>query len=158
MKAAALFALTLGLATACLGAELKPLDETAYTKLVAEAKGRVLLVNFWATYCIPCRKEMPELVALAAKLKDKGFQFVTVTADEEEQAKEASAFLDKNKVPPPFYIKAAKNDDKFITAIDPKWTGALPASFLYDKTGKKVKAFFGEIKLPELAAALKGLL
>lgn len=139
-------------------ADLKPVDEAGYAKTVAASKGRVLLVNFWATYCVPCRKEMPQLVALAAKYKAQGFDFVTITADEPEQFKDAAAFLDQNKVPPPAYAKRAKDDDKFINLVDPKWSGALPASFLYDRSGRKVRAFFGEIKIPELEAALKKLL
>lgn len=142
----------------CSAADLKPLDEARYAKTVAASKGKVLLVNFWATYCVPCRKEMPQLVALASKYKAKGLEFITVTADEPEQMKEAAAFLDKNKVPAPAYAKQAKDDDKFINMVDPKWSGALPASFLYDRAGRKVRAFFGEIKIAELEAALQKLL
>ncbi len=142
-----------------LAADLKPVDETTFqAKIVAPAKGKVLLVNFWATYCVPCRKEMPQLVALEGRLKAKGFQFVTVSADEPEQTKDAGAFLDKAKVPAPVFIRKAKDDDKFAAAMDPKWSGALPASFLYDKTGKKVRSFFGEVNLVELEAAIKKLL
>lgn len=56
------------------------------------------------------------------------------------------------------YIRRAKDDDKFAAGLDPKWSGALPASFLYDKTGKKVRSFFGEVNLTELEAAIKKLL
>lgn len=147
------------LATAAgFAADLKPVDEASYAKMVAASKGKVLLVNFWATYCVPCRKEMPQLVALSAKYKARGLEFITVTADEPEQMKEAAAFLDKNKVPPPAYAKQAKDDDKFINMVDPKWSGALPASFLYDRRGRKVRSFFGEIKMAELEAALQKLL
>jgi len=146
------------IASTAWAADLKPVDETGYPKLVASAKGKVLLVNFWATYCVPCRKEMPQLVALESRLRAQGLQFVTVTADEPEQAKDASAFLAKTKAPAPAYIKQAKDDDKFIGAIDPKWSGALPASFLYDKTGKKVRSFFGEVNVAELEAAIRKLL
>jgi thiol-disulfide isomerase/thioredoxin len=146
------------LAANAWAADLKPVDESAYPKVVAAAKGKVLLVNFWATYCVPCRKEMPQLVALESKLKAQGFQFVTITADEAEQAKDAAAFLDKAKVPAPVYIRKAKDDDKFIAAIDPKWSGALPASFLYDRSGKKVRSYFGELNLAELEAAIRKLL
>ncbi len=141
-----------------LAADLKPMDEAGYAKLVAGAKGKVLLVNFWATYCVPCRKEMPQLVAMEVKLRAQGFQFVTISADEPEQVKDAAAFLDKVKVPAPVFLRKAKDDDKFVAAIDGKWSGALPATFLYDKTGKKVKAFFGEVKMSELEAAIKKLL
>ncbi len=155
MKATLIFILAAALSAA---AQLKPVNEATYPTTVSASKGKVLLVNFWATYCVPCRKEMPELVALAAKYKARGFDLVTVTADEPEQFNDAVAFLDKNKVPAPAYAKQAKDDDKFINLVDPKWSGALPASFLYDRNGKKVKAFFGEIKIAELEAALKKLL
>ena len=141
-----------------LAADLKPVDEAGYAKLVSGAKGKVVLVNFWATYCVPCRKEMPQLVALEARLRAQGLQFVTISADEPEQLKEAAAFLDKLKVPAPVYVRQAKDDDKFVAAIDPKWSGALPASFLYDKAGKKVRSFFGEVNAAELEAAIKKLL
>jgi thiol-disulfide isomerase/thioredoxin len=150
--------LALAAASCAFGADLKPVDEAGYAKLVAASKGKVLLVNFWATYCVPCRKEMPQLVALAARHKAKGLEFVTISADEPEQKKDAAAFLDKVKVAPPVYLKQAKDDDKFIGGIDAQWSGALPASFLYDKTGRKVRSFFGEVPLAELEAAIKKLL
>ena len=131
-----LIALLCLLAVPALAVELKPVDENSYpTRIVSAAKGKVLLVNFWATYCVPCRKEMPALIALAAKYKAKGFEFVTVTADEPEQMKDAVAFLEKVKAPAPTFAKQAKN-----------WaeTGDV---FLYFISGAKVRN-------PAAAAAL----
>ena len=139
-------------------ADLKPVDEAGYAKLVTSSKGKVVLVNFWATYCVPCRKEMPQLVALEAKLRARGFQFVTISADEPEQKGAAGMFLDKIKVPAPAYIRTAKDDDKFITLVDPKWDGALPALFLYNRQGRKVRSFFGEANLDVVSAAIEKLL
>jgi thiol-disulfide isomerase/thioredoxin len=140
------------------GAELKPVDEAGYAKLVAASKGKVVLVNFWATYCVPCRKEMPQLVALEAKLRARGFLFVTISADEPEQQGAAGMFLDKIKAPAPTCIRKAKDDDKFIALVDPKWDGALPALFLYDRQGRKVRSFFGETNLSVVTAAIEKLL
>jgi thiol-disulfide isomerase/thioredoxin len=139
-------------------ASLTPVDEASYPKLVAGHKGKVLLVNFWATWCVPCRKEMPELTKLQAKLKAKGFQFITVSADEPEQEQDAVNFLDKYGVPKPAYLKRAKDDDKFINSIDPKWSGALPALFLYDRSGKKIRSYFGETDLKALETVIVKLL
>lgn len=151
--------LTIGLlGTTAFAADLKPVDEPGYAKLVAASKGKVTLINFWATYCVPCRKEMPQLVALEARLRAKGFQFITVSADEPEQLSAAKLFLDKVKLVTPAYIRKAKDDDKFIGLIDPKWDGALPASFLYDRQGRKVKSFFGEVDLKMVTAAIEKLL
>lgn len=139
-------------------ASLPTLDETSYSRTVAAQKGKVVLVNFWATWCEPCRAEMPQLVKLAAKLRPKGFQLITVSADEPEQEGAAFQLLQKNGVAAPYYRKQARNDDQFINALDPKWSGALPALFLYDKSGRKVKSFFGETDLAALEAAIQKLL
>lgn len=157
--ATSILILTIGLlGSTAFAAELKPVDESGYAKLVAASKGKVTLVNFWATYCVPCRKEMPQLVALEARLRAKGFQFVTVSADEVEQQGAAKLFLDKVKLVTPAYIRHAKDDEKFIALIDPKWDGALPASFLYDRQGRKMKSFFGEVDLKAVTAAIEKLL
>ncbi|MDX1979709.1 MAG: TlpA disulfide reductase family protein [Bryobacteraceae bacterium] len=137
---------------------MSPVDEASYARLVAASKGKVVLVNFWATYCVPCRAEMPALVKLSEKLKARGFVFITVSADEPEQEADAASFIRKAGVAAPHYIKRAKDDEKFINLVEPKWSGALPASFLYDRTGKKVKTFIGEADLKALEAAIAKLL
>jgi len=52
----------------------------------------------------------------------------------------------------------AKDDDKFINSVDPKWSGALPALFLYDRQGKLVKSFIGETELAVIEAAIRKIL
>ncbi len=138
--------------------KLAPVDEAAYAKTVAGLKGKVVLVNFWATWCEPCREEMPALAKMAAALGPKGLQLVTVSADEPEDEKQAVAFLAKAGIAAPAYLKAVKNDEKFINGIDAKWSGALPALVLYDKTGKKVKVWIGESDLKQVRGAVEKLL
>jgi len=149
----------LGFSTLLTAAEkLQPLDEAAYQKLVTGNKGKVVLVNFWATWCKPCRAEMPELVKLEAKLRAKGLKLITVSADEEEKEADALRFIAQLGVPSPSYIRRAKDDDKFINFVDPKWSGALPASILYDKTGKRLRSFIGETPMKVVEAAITKLL
>jgi len=130
--------------------KLTPVDETAFTKLLQANKGKVVLVDFWATWCAPCRAEMPKIAKLADSLKAKGLVVLTISADDPEQEADALKFLKQSGVAMPSYVRRAKNDDKFINAIDPKWQGALPAMFLYDKTGKRVKSWVGETPVSEL--------
>jgi thiol-disulfide isomerase/thioredoxin len=146
---------TAGLADA---ADLKPIDESGYTRFVASNKGKVLVVNFWATWCSPCRKEMPELVALAARYRARGLAFATVAIDEESDRKAVEEFLDKTRVPPPAFIKNFQNDEKFISMIDSRWSGGLPFTVVYDRTGKKAHVFPGEVNLKELEAVIQKLL
>lgn len=136
-------------------ADLQPIDEAGYQRLLASSKGKVLVVNFWATWCAPCRKEMPELVALAAKYRAKGLQFVTIAIDEESDAAKAADFVAKTKVPQPAYIKRFKDDAKFISMVDSRWSGGLPFTVVYDRAGKKVRVFPGEVDIRELEQVLQ---
>lgn len=138
--------------------KLTPVDEAGYLKQVGARKGKVLLVNFWATWCEPCRKEMPELARMQSALRARGFELVTISADEPEDEKAAIAFLVKAGIPDPAYLKRVKNDDRFINSIDAKWSGALPALVLYDKAGRKVKTWVGESDLKAVEAEIKKLL
>jgi len=137
---------------------LTPVDQAGYQKMVAAHKGKVVLVDFWATWCKPCRAEMPELVKLDQKLRAKGFELVTISADEPGAQPAALKVLKENNVPGVTYWKKADDDDKFSDAIDPKWGGALPGLFLYDRAGKKVRSFIGETPIQDLEAAVEKIL
>lgn len=146
---------------AALAASAEPLakiNEISYPKMLAAQKGKVVLVDFWATWCVPCRKEMPELAKLEAKLKARGLVLIPISADEPENEAGAREFLTKSGVKMQGYLKAPKDDDAFIRAIDPKWSGELPALVLYDKTGKKTQIWKGETSVAAIEAAVLKLL
>ena len=138
--------------------KLAPLDESGYRALLKSSAGNVILVDFWATWCAPCRKEMPLLAKLDSRLRPKRFRLITVSADEPEQQQAAVDFLAKSGISGPAYLRRAQDDDKFIASIEPKWSGALPALFLYDRQGKLVKSFLGETDIATLEAAIQKLL
>jgi thiol-disulfide isomerase/thioredoxin len=138
--------------------KLAPLDESGYRALLKSSAGNVVLVDFWATWCAPCRKEMPLLAKLDARLRAKRFKLITVSADEPEQQQAAADFLAKSSISGAAYLRRAQDDDKFISSIEPKWSGALPALFLYDRQGKLVKSFLGETEIATLEAAIQKLL
>jgi thiol-disulfide isomerase/thioredoxin len=138
--------------------KLTPVDDAGYPKLVAAQKGKVVLVNFWATWCKPCRAEMPALQALAQKLRPRGFELITISNDEASKQPAAVKALGEYKITGVTYLRKAADDDKFCDAIDPQWQGVLPALFIYDRSGKKVRAFFGETPIPTIEAAILKLL
>jgi thiol-disulfide isomerase/thioredoxin len=65
--------------------KLAPLDESGYRAMLKSNAGSVVLVDFWATWCAPCRKEMPLLAKLDGRLRQKRFHLITVSADEPEK-------------------------------------------------------------------------
>ena len=147
------------LAALSLAAEpLARINEISYPKMIEAQQGKVVLVDFWATWCVPCRKELPELVKLEARLKAKGLVLIPISADEPENEAGAREFLTKAGVKTQGYLKAPKDDDAFIRAIDPKWGGELPALVLYDKTGRKVQIWKGETAVAAIEAAVNKLL
>jgi thiol-disulfide isomerase/thioredoxin len=137
---------------------LIPVDEAGFQKLVASHKGKVVVYDFWATWCAPCRVELPLLVKLEAKLRSQGVEVITISADEPEQKAAAEKFIQKFGVQGPAYLRQAASDDHFINAIDPKWSGALPALFIYDKSGHKARSFIGETDMAAFEAAIHRLL
>ena len=116
---------------------------------------RPLLVNFWATWCDPCREEFPDLVKIDGDYRAKGLNFVAVSLDDVSDIKTAvPQFLKEMKATMPVVLLNVNDPDPAIHAVDEKWDGELPATFLYDKQGKVVFRHFGKIKPEELRAAI----
>ena len=152
------WALVAAAALAGAQSKLAPLDVGSYSKMVATHKGKVLLVDFWATWCVPCRAEMPQLVKLSQKLGARGLDFITVSGDEPAKEPAAFKFLMQDAVAAPFYIKNAADDDRFYNSVDPKWSGEMPAMFIYDRDGRRVRSFLGETPVADVEAAVKKLI
>lgn len=117
----------------------KPADIRA---AVRQPGARVVLVNIWATWCLPCREEMPALLKLQRTYADRGLRLVLVSGDFPSEAGQAAAFLRDLGIDFPTYIKDG-SDMEFIDAFDPKWSGALPATFIYDGAGRLQHSMFG---------------
>jgi len=150
--------LAIACAGALLGFTLAPLDESGFEKLVQSHRGKVVLYDFWATWCDSCRAELPQLVKLEAKLRARGFELVTISADEPEAVADAEKLVRRLAVPGAAYRREAKSDENFINAIDARWSGALPAAFLYDRRGRRVRSFIGETDVKDFEAAIAKLL
>ena len=94
-----------------------------------DLKGKVVLVNFWATWCPPCRKEMPDLQALYDKYKDHGFLVLSIS---DEEASKVSPFIAERNITYPVLLDPARKvNDAFIVE-------GIPKSFVYDRKGKMV--------------------
>ncbi|MGD1147222.1 MAG: TlpA disulfide reductase family protein [Thermoanaerobaculaceae bacterium] len=124
---------------------------------VEGARGSVVLVNVWATWCIPCREEFPDLLRLQRDLAGKGLRLILVSADFASQRPEVEAFLGRQGVGFPSFVKA-QGDQEFIEGLEERWSGALPASLLFDRHGKRVAFWEGASTYAELLAKVRPLL
>ncbi len=130
--------------------EIKPLIAEEILNLVKKSGQEFTLVNYWASWCQPCREEFPELIRFKKDWANKGIAFEFVSVDFNEDIAEAKSFLNSQAVDFLTYIKNGE-DDSFIKVIDPKWSGALPTTFIYDRTGKQVKRIDGPTSFDELS-------
>lgn len=134
------------------------INTEALKGLLAEERQRPLLVNFWATWCDPCRDEFPDLVKIDTEYRPHSLDFVTVSLDDFSEIKtEVPKFLGSMKATMPAYLLNVSDPEPAINAVDPKWQGDLPATFLYNAKGEVVYKHFGRVDALELRAAIEKL-
>ena len=138
--------------------KVSEIDETALKSLLGAGAGRArpLLVNFWATWCVPCREEFPDLLKIRGRYAEDQLDFILVSLDDpSDLAKAVPEFLSEQRATRlPSYLLHATDDNVAINLVDPTWSGELPATFLYDRAGNVVFRHKGRVKPDELRAAL----
>lgn len=123
--------------------------------LLKPSNGRPLLVNYWATWCDPCREEFPDLVKIDHDYRTKGLHTIAISLDDLAELKtEVPKFLRLMKVRMPVYLLNVADPEPSIKMVDPTWGGALPATFLYDAKGEIVYRKFGRFDTAELRNAI----
>jgi thiol-disulfide isomerase/thioredoxin len=115
--------------SAVAGADIKRLDGTTFK--VADKQGKVVLLNMWATWCGPCRQEMPELVKLQDEYREKGFEVIGLNTDDEEAAK-ISEFSASMKLNYELVWADSKLQNELLKISK---FGGIPQSFLIDRDG-----------------------
>ena len=116
-------------------------------------KGRIVILNFWATYCIPCRKEMPDLAAIQNEYAALGVQVIGASADEPEDRGKVLQFAKETKVNFPIWIGASTVDMvKFGLGT------ALPGTVIIDKDGRVARVISGVINRADLKKQLDSML
>lgn len=94
-----------------------------------DLRGKVVLVNFWATWCPPCRKEMPDLQTLYDKFKDQGFVVLSIS---DEEAAKVAPFIAERKISYPVLLDPGRKVNELFQVE------GIPKSFVYDRSGKLV--------------------
>jgi thiol-disulfide isomerase/thioredoxin len=120
---------------------------------LATWKGKVMVVNFWATWCAPCRKEMPEFVRMQRRLGDRGLQFVGVAVDEIDKVRPFLRDLGVNYPNLVGELDAMELSRSFGNAM-----GALPFTVVVDRSGQVVQTILGATTEARLEAIVTPLL
>ena len=134
-------------ATQAAGFTLK--DSTGKTHTLDQYKGKWVLVNFWATWCPPCLKEIPDFVSLYEARKSQNFMALGIAIDYQDP-KEVTDFVKKLSMSYPLVM----GDDKIMAQFGD--VVGLPVSFLYDPQGKLVLKKIGTLPKETLEKYLLG--
>jgi thiol-disulfide isomerase/thioredoxin len=134
------------------------IDAQAYQKLIEQYRGKPLLVNFWATWCEPCRDEYPMLNELAKQYAPQGLKVVGVSMDDDGDLILMRRFLARYKPIFPNYRKKVGDEKLFRQGVLPGWNGTLPVSVFYGKHGSQVGHVIGEGTRDTFETAIRTLL
>ena len=133
--------------------KITQIDIAALKRLVRPA-GKPLLINFWATWCDPCREEYPDLVKIDEDYRGK-IDFITVSLDEVTDKDTAvPKFLIDMKADMPSYLLVTTNEEAAMGVVSKNWTGGLPFTILFDSKGGVLYSRQGKVKVDALRAAL----
>lgn len=133
--------------------ELKLKDLFGTEQSLSQYKGRIVILNFWATYCLPCREEMPDLAALQNEYAALGLQVIGASADKAADRAKVLQFIKETKINFPIWTGA--------TAADMSRFGlgeALPGTVVLDKEGRIVRVISGVVNRADLKKQIETML
>jgi thiol-disulfide isomerase/thioredoxin len=120
-------------------------------EILQQHGSELLVVNFWATWCSPCVAEIPYFVELSKAYPEQKIRVVGFSTDLSSQVDTAVVpFLRKREIPYSNVVLFLDDAQEVIELVSEKWGGELPATFFFDKNGKKVGEALGAVTRDEL--------
>lgn len=135
------------------GASLALKDLKGEQQSLGQHRGKIVVLNFWATWCIPCREEMPILMEAQKRYEAQGVQVIGASADEQRTQKAIPSFVRKQKIEFPIWIGATTADMQRLALGD-----ALPATVIIDRDGQTVGRILGPVEKEDLQNRIEWLL
>ena len=123
---------------------LVPMDRDALRGELSASEGRIILVNLWATWCTPCLREIPDLLALETELPAGDFRLLAISMDDAYSEGWVTEFKAKHFPTLVSFINAELDMDTLVSVIDPVWNETLPTSYIFNRDGEVVKKVQGK--------------
>ena len=126
-------------------------------QIVAENAGKVVIVNFWASWCPPCLKEFPDIIRAYDDYHSQGLEVIAVSMNAGDEIEDIEAFLENYDPPFPVY-RAATLDETFFEGISENWFGEMPTTLIFDALGNTTHLYKKQVTYDELANDVTALL
>jgi len=120
---------------------------------ISKYKGKIVVLNFWATWCVQCQHEMPLLGEMQKKYEDKGVIVLAASVDDEKSQPLIQPFAEKNKIPFPLLVGATSDQMK-----DFQLGETIPATAFIDAEGHLIARVLGELDKSDLQKRLEWML
>ena len=131
-----------------------PVDEAGLAALAKNDSGKLRLVNFWSTTCVPCLEEMPDLVEINRMYRHRAFEMVTVAVNYPDEKADVEKILKKFQCSARNLLLAGTDKYKHLAAFDKEWDAAIPYTVLFNAEGKVLYKVNGKINPLELRKAI----
>jgi peroxiredoxin len=125
--------------------ELGTIDLGGVQEILANKTDKVRFVNFWATWCVPCVQEFPEIVTMHRMYRKRPFEIITISVDDPASRDKALAFLEKQQASTTNYLYNSTDVYKLVEAVGKGWEGSIPFSLLIKPGGEVMYAHTGII-------------
>ena len=131
--------------------------DQAGLKNLLKPNGKPLLINFWATWCAPCREEFPDLVKIGTDYEGK-IDLITISLDELSEINgEVPKFLAQMKSESLAYLLKTPDEEAAIGLVSKDWKGALPFTILFNAQGDTIYSKQGKFETDVLTAEIEKL-
>lgn len=124
-------------------------------KLRKSNSDTLYVVNFWATWCGPCIKELPYFEEVNKQYKNQPVRVVLVSMDAVEDLKKVKTFMQKRKLASDVWLLNETDANTWIDKLEPKWSGAIPATIFFNNKRRQYHFVEKELKANELQALIK---
>jgi len=129
-----------------------------FKPLLEKHQGKILFINLWATWCVPCKEEFPDLVRLKEYYADSDVVIVGISVDfPDEVESKIKPFLYSQKVNFPNFVQDFKDPIELINLLNEKWRGAVPTTFIYDKEGNQQKYLLGKHSFEQFKSEIESI-
>lgn len=138
------------------GTPVRPVAAADLRAALAAEKGQVVILAVWATWCVPCLREIPELLDLQASMSRSPVRLIGVAVDEPEPgAATVEGFRRKHFPGFRTYARSGPEIDELVSVVDPAWNEVVPTTYVLDRSGRVVERLQGRRTPAEIRVVIE---